>query len=471
MKKILLGLLVIAMILTITACSQDQYEKLGDLMGNMSGNIYGIQPNLKDVDTATNNVNNAVSYDRAGNGTVTVKIDTNAAQSIVSSVVAVKNSESKKEALKASLSEPIIGDGASESVLTELKTQITAQATESKIVDTTDFTPKQIELAAVVNAVLDDVGASLSANPTKAELATVAVLKTLADAVKEGDEAKYQEAGKAAVDALKITSEIGQVDIFANVDLTNLLKAFEKGISRDGEEDDIFKKFEPMVKDSITEIVNCITESSKFKKQRYDKFVMECKAMRASYEMIAKAYDIDVTADLLNNHPPVDNGLTVEDLGHYLISVIFSAIDTYDVNSDIDVDEDSIADKYMVVFLNRFINSEEGYNALVNFDRDKIDALIDDGAEFDDLADNTFDGIAQKMDTTNKVGIDYDNYEFSDFLDAAIKNENTEVGAKVNGVLRTIGVILVDSEYESLLGQLDVEEEYKGTLRGFLYMK
>jgi hypothetical protein len=226
-----------------------------------------------------------------------------------------------------------------------------------------------------------------------------------------------------------------------------------------------------MVKDAISEIVNCITESSKFKKQRYDKFVMECKAMRASYEMIAKAYDIDVTADLLNNHPPVDNGLTVEDLGHYLISVIFSAIDTYDVNSDIDVDEDSIADKYMVVFLNRFINSEEGYNALVNFDRDKIDALIDDGAEFDDLADNTFDGIAQKMDTTNKVGIDYDNYEFSDFLDAAIKNENTEVGAKVNGVLRTIGVILVDSEYESLLGQLDVEEEYKGTLRGFLYMK
>ena len=470
MKKILLGLLVIAMILTITACSQDQYEKLGDLMGNMSGNIYGIEANLKDVENATNQVDGAVAVD--GNGIVTVKLEAETAGSIVSSVVAVKNSETKKDALKTSLSEPLLGKGATDDSKIQLKTQIATQAENNKITEEQKAAnPERAEIATAVNEALAAVGASLSDNPTKAELATVAVLTTLSEAVKNGTEESLKEVGKAAVDALKITSEIGQVDIFANVDLTNLLKAFEKGISRDGEEDDIFKKFEPMVKDSITEIVNCITESSKFKKQRYDKFVMECKAMRASYEMIAKAYDIDVTADLLNNHPPVDNGLTIEDLGHYLISVIFSAIDTYDVNSGIDVDEDSIADKNMVVFLNGFINSEEGYNALVNFDRDKIDALIDDGAEFDDLAADTFDGIAQKMDTTNKVGIDYDNYEFSDFLDAAIKNENTEVGAKVNGVLRTIGVILVDSEYESLLGQLDVEEEYKGTLRGFLYMK
>ena len=56
MKKIAYVLLVIAMFLCLTACSQDQYAKLGELMGKMSGNVYGIKPNMKDVDAATDKV-------------------------------------------------------------------------------------------------------------------------------------------------------------------------------------------------------------------------------------------------------------------------------------------------------------------------------------------------------------------------------------------------------------------------------
>ena len=37
MKKILFGLLVVALLLCVTACSEDQYAKLGELMGKMSG--------------------------------------------------------------------------------------------------------------------------------------------------------------------------------------------------------------------------------------------------------------------------------------------------------------------------------------------------------------------------------------------------------------------------------------------------
>ena len=453
MKKILLGLLVIAMILTITACSQDQYEKLGDLMGNMSGNIYGIQPNLKDVDTATNNVNNAVSYDPSGNGTVTVKIDTNAAQSIVSSVVAVKNSESKKEALKASLSEPLIGSGATESVLTELKTQITAQATESKIVDTTDFTPEQIELAAVVNAVLDDVGASLSANPTKAELATVAVLTTLAEAVKSGDEETYKETGKAAVDALKITTEIGQVDVFANVDITSLFNMFnEKGIARDGEEDEM-DLFTPLFESSISEIVACITEDGKFAEQRYNKFVMECKALRASYELIAKGYDIDVATPLRAQNLSVDAGLVIEDLGHYIIAVVFSALDSY-ATGTVGLLED-IIDGYE--------DTEGYYEQLINGDLDNLPDFFSD--DFNDAV--YFDTFVNAM-----AGSDMSEYEFGDAIREVIRDENTVVGSKLSSVLRTIGVILLDSEYEGLLSQIKASGENapeEGSLRCFLY--
>ncbi|MBO4424128.1 MAG: hypothetical protein IK091_03320 [Spirochaetales bacterium] len=460
MKKILFGLLVIAMVLALTACSQDQYEQLGELMGNMSGNIYGIEANLMDVENATNQVDGAVAVD--GEGNVTVSLEAKTAQSIVSSVVSVKNSETKKEALKTSLSEPLLGKGATDASKAELKAQITAQATVSKI-DTATVAEEKKELAESVNEVLDAVQASLSDNPTKAELATVAVLATLSDAVKNGNEETYKEAGKAAVDALKITTEIGQVDLFANIDLTKLAEMFTKGISRDiardgEEEQDMLDKFMPVFGDSIPEVLDCLTENEKFTAQRYAKFVMECKAMRASYEMIAKGYNIDVNAQL-RGQVAVDSGLTIEDLGHYMIAVMFSAFDSYD------------EDDAMVPFLELFINGNEelpsNYALIKEFDRDKLPDVTEEDSPYYEKAQAAADSMGANM-------VDEYNPEedFSEFFINAVKDSSTIIGKKVNGVLQTIGVILIDSEYEGLLDQVELEETdsaAKGTLMSFLY--
>ena len=462
MKKILLGLLVIAMVLALTACSQDQYEQLGEMMSDMSGNIYGIEANLKDVENATNQVDGAVAVD--GEGNVTVKLEAKTAESIVSSVVAVKNSETKKEALKTSLSEPLLGKGATDASKAELKALITSQAAGNKITEEQKaaYTPERAEIADAVNEVLDAVEASLSENPTKAELATVAVLTTLAEAVKSGDEESYKSAGKAAVDALKITSEIGQVDVFANIDLTKLAEMFTKDISkdiaRDGEEEDPLAKFMPVFGDSIPEVLDCITENEKFTAQRYAKFVMECKAMRASYEMIAKAYNIDVNA-VLRGQADVNSGLTIEDLGHYLIAVMFSAFDSYD------------ADGALVPFFELFINGNEelpsNYALIKEFDRDKLPDVTEEGSPYYEKAQAAADSMGANM-------VDEYNPEedFSEFFINAVKDSSTIIGKKVNGVLQTIGVILIDSEYEGLLDQVELEEAdsaAKGTLMSFLY--
>ena len=451
MKKILLALIAIAMIFAITACSQDQYKSLGEAMGKMSGNIYGITANLKDVENATNKVDGAVAVD--GDGKVTVKLEAETAASIVNSVVAVKNSDTKKEALKTSLSEPLLGKGATDASKAELKAQITAQATAS-IIDTSELSGDQEALADLVNAVLADVEGSLSENPTKAELATVAVLTTLADAVKSGEESAYKEAGKAAVDALKITSEIGQVDIFANVNISSLFGMFnEKAIARDGEEvEEEVDLFAPLFESSVSEVMACITENGKFTEQRYNKFVMECKALRASYEMIAKGYEID-TAAPLKGQAAVDAGLVIEDLGHYIIAVVFSAADTY---------ADGAVD-----FLSAFINGDgeqEGYyETLINADLDELPDFSDD--EFD-MDDDFTDSIITHMGGTPG------DEDFSEVLKEIIRDENTTVGGRIDSVLRTIGVILIDSEYEALLSQIEITEENapeKGSLKCFLY--
>ena len=453
MKRILLGLIAIAMIFAITACSQDQYKQLGEMMGNMSGNIYGIEPNLKDVDAATNKVDNAVAVD--GEGNVTDKLEAETAGSIVSSVVAVKNSNSKKEALKTSLSEPLLGKGATDAARLELKTQIAAQATGNKITDEqkASYSTERAAIATAVNDALSAVEDSLSANPTKAELATVAVLTTLAEAVKSGDEETYKEAGKAAVDALKITTEIGQVDVFANVDITSLFNMFnEKGIARDGEEDEM-DLFTPLFESSISEIVACITEDGKFAEQRYNKFVMECKALRASYELIAKGYDIDVATPLRAQNLSVDAGLVIEDLGHYIIAVVFSALDSY-ATGTVGLLEDII---------DGYDDTEGYYEQLINGDLDNLPDFFSD--DFNDAV--YFDTFVNAM-----AGSDMSEYEFGDAIREIIRDENTVVGSKLSSVLRTIGVILLDSEYEGLLSQIKASGENapeEGSLRCFLY--
>ena len=270
--------------------------------------------------------------------------------------------------------------------------------------------------------------------------------------VKAGDKAVYQEAGKAAVDALKITSEIGQVDIFANVSISNLFNMLsEKAISRDGEEaEEEIDLFGPLFESSVSEVTACITEDGKFTEQRYNKFVMECKALRASYEMLAKGYDIDVEAPL-KGQAAVDSGLVIEDLGHYIISVVFSAVDTY-------------ADK-AVDFLTAFINGDEEsagyYEMLINADLDNL-------PDFDevDMDDDFSESIIENM------GGNLGDEDFSEVLKEIIRDENTTVGGRISNVLKTIGVILIDSEYEALLSQIEVSGEdapEKGSLKCFLY--
>ncbi len=101
MKKILFGLLVVALLLCVTACSEDQYAKLGELMGKMSGNVYGIKPNMQDVDAANEKVEDTVKTDKSGK--VTVEIKSEDAKAIVDSVIAVQDSTTKTEALQESL--------------------------------------------------------------------------------------------------------------------------------------------------------------------------------------------------------------------------------------------------------------------------------------------------------------------------------------------------------------------------------
>ena len=63
MKRFAIGLLLVALVLGFTACSQDFSAKMGNGMNKMGNNIYGIKYNSIEVDKAAIAVDNSISED------------------------------------------------------------------------------------------------------------------------------------------------------------------------------------------------------------------------------------------------------------------------------------------------------------------------------------------------------------------------------------------------------------------------
>ena len=470
MKKILFGLLVVALLLCITACSEDQYAKIGDLMGKMSGNVYGIKPNMKEVDAATGKVEDAVQ--KKGDKIIVV-IEPEDAKSIVESVVAVKDSISKTEALMESLDQPLLETSATAEQKEAVQKGIQAQATASKL-DPAKYTDDtQKALAGLVNSALDAASTSVSSNPTKAELATVAVLKTLATAVDSGK--GYAEAGLAAVSALKLTTEAGRVDVFANADISDLISQFMgKDISRDGSED--LKKWLPVFSSSAADVVRCITANKLFTEERYNKFILECKAIKASYEMIAKEYDIKIDSKLAGQTAGND-GLTVEDLGQYLVASAFALMDDLSREGAPNV-TDKTADplaELLKVYINGWgegeLHVKGNYDALVDLVNNSGNlASITDGF-FKQYTDLAVASIACVIDPAFNPQ-DYNLDKFAEALKVAFRHKGSleEQGVTMLG---TIGVVLIEGDWVNLLDMIKLSGEYEiynGTLRSLLYV-
>ena len=311
MKRILITVCII-LLLVLTACSPDVALKVGEYMGKLDTNVYGIPANLQAVDTAVETIDEAVS------GTeVTISAET--AGAIIESVIAVTDSPTKTEALKQTLTEPVLAEGTAEEQAA-VKASIITAADTAKVPEATiaEYDETRQAIANAVNSAIDTVAAGISDNPTKAELATVAALKTISDAVQGGIE--YAETGLAALEALKITTDAAQIDLLGNFSITELMNSFqEKGISRGGEEETAVDQYLPMLNKTLSQLSACLLEDGQFSAKKYNKFIFECKAIKLSYDLIAADKEIDLSVKL-SEQGDFDKGLTIEDLGLYLIA-------------------------------------------------------------------------------------------------------------------------------------------------------
>ena len=439
MKKVLIGLLVVVMVLSLTACSQE----LANLMGKMSNNVYGIPADTSAADAAAANVDNAVEKDEDGN--VTVSLSTAAA--ITTSISEIKDSPAKTEALKSQLSETVAStpeEGAA------VKDAIVAAAADAAtaLADAVGDN----EIVAEIQNTLNNIASSISDNPTKAELATVAVLSevatTAANVAKSGAENLSEEEvnalvnqGLAAYDTLVIVTEVANIDVLGDLDIASLLSSVSKDVSRADDNQFNTSLFKPLV----AKILGMVTKDGKFNEAKYKSFIFQAKAIKAAMDTIALAYS-EADPNLILDKK-IDCGLTVDDLGLYLVSSIL-------------VEADKLGGDAWRTFAEEYVNAN--YDAL---------ASLGD-VEFKDTSDENFYAAMLVIDTNvdgslTSVTKETILEELGNDMKYAIANQTQSVfTADIFNILRTAAVIIVDAEYKGILSLGDGD----GTITGLLNM-
>lgn len=450
MKKILLGLLVIAMALALTACSQETYSKLAENMGKMGNNVYGIEANMSDVNNATETVSASVAVQKDESGNVTgATIDFAAAAKITESVASIKDSEQKTEALKEELAKPVAETAEEQTAIqTALQSQAdTLAAAFNDIITNNASAPEaeqlsaeQIELITTVQEALNSI--TISENPTMAELTTVAVLSEMAATVQTvatSDTSTYYgaegltEEGMAvadtalsSLDTLKMTSEVAGMDLLGGVDIMDLISSMNGGSKAINAE---VLKYLAGFKTPIATIASLVTNptTKQFDEAKYNSLVAQAKAIKMSYDLLSAVYvkpatiaDVDAILTAKTNH-----GLIVDDLIRYLVSVIFVSIDKADGKAA----------------LAGFINEEGIYDALMD--------IANCGDAFDKTETDGFGEIWKNLQTT--------------FLDAEAAEQPAFTPYALRS-LSTLAILIVDSGYTDLLKLGDGD----GTVSGYI---
>ena len=449
MKKILLGLLVIAMALALTACSQETYSKLAENMGKMGENVYGIEANMSDVNNATETVSASVAVQKDESGNVTgATIDFAAAAKITESVASIKDSEQKTEALKEELAKPVAATAEEQTAIqTALQSQADTLAanftailnSQEALAEEEKLTAEQVELITTVQEALSSI--TISENPTMAELTTVAVLSEMAATVQTvatsdtstyyGEEGLTEQglavadSALSSLDTLKMTSEVAGMDLLGDVDIMALISSMSGGSKAINAE---VLKYLAGFKAPIATIAKLVTnpETKQFDEKKYDSLVAQAKAIKMSYDLLSALYvkpatiaDVDVVLAAKTNH-----GLVIDDLLRYIVALTFVSIDK--VGGEQALEE--------------FVNTPGIYDALMDIEHN-ADALTN--AE-------TPDG-------------------FASIWNSLLASFMTQEGALTPYALRslsTLSILLVDTGYRDLL-YLGGNE---GTISGYLSM-
>lgn len=351
MKKVLIGLLIACLTFSFVACEMDTIQKVGQTMGSFGNNVYGIKPNMDQVNAAASTVNESVKVLEDGQ----VTIDFPEIINLATDIQAMKDSPAKKEAIQNEMKQPIVAEPED---LQKIKGTLERQMDEviADMAHAVDTLPEETptEVKSLLGSVASNLnGIVVSENPTKAELVAISLVSNLSNVIKEktneitgGTEQEKIDAGLALADeALKTLDTINTIneefDLLAGIDIASLLDDLDEAKGKDLEELDDDEK---MILDFANGLLDAIgrNKDGSLNKDNFDRFASDQVIKRAAYEagayglalyqmkplivgdqMSKDAFLFDIT--LVAKYQERDK-FTINDLISYLISYIFTDI-------------------------------------------------------------------------------------------------------------------------------------------------
>ena len=391
MKRLLPIILIIAMAIGLVSCS---LEDVGGFMGFMSKNVYGIKANMQDVQDATKKIDDAVEEDEDGN----IIIDLDKAAKVIDNIGDISASPQKKEEFQKQLAEPV-AEGKGAEVQTALQASIdVVKGTLPNPDDIDDEKAKDVVKS--ISDILDKAKESISDNPTKGDLATVAVINDMAnlaseiaadpEMVNDPDKAvKVADRGLSALNTLKVVSEVAGVNLLEGIDVSAMMS--DLGKSRDGEYDDLQKYF-AMASKNVAKLVSLITKDGKLDDNKYNWVLSQARAVMASYELMAKPYISKDKMDLKNldtifTDSKIKRNLTPDDLILYFECVMMTTsqgVEGWDEQLKIFVDDN--------------------YEALMDLGNKSKDIDFYKYSDLTDLADKAMEVVTDESKSWNKLG-------------------------------------------------------------------
>ena len=413
MKRLLPIILIIAMVVSLVSCS---LEDVGGFMGFMSKNVYGIKANMQDVQDATKKIDDAVTEDESGE----LVIDLDKAAKVIDNIGDITASPQKKEEFQKELAKPV-SEGNGKEVQAALVGTVEKVKNELLVIPVKDSDPKAQEVVDSIAEVLQKAQESISENPTKADLATVAVINDMAnlafeiaadpEMVNDPDKAvKVADRGLSALNTLKVVSEVAGVNLLEGIDISAMMSDLSDR-SRDGEDDELQKYF-AMASKNVAKLVSLITKDGKLDigedklSGKYYWVLSQARAVMASYELMAKPYIpyISKEKDIKNldnifTDSRIKRNLTPDDLILYFECVMMTTADGVRVYDEVHKDYVDWIDEFK-----SFV--DYNYEALMDLgNRSKdITDYLDKHPLMKDLAEEAMKVVTNKDESWNKLG-------------------------------------------------------------------
>ena len=379
------------MAIGLVSCS---LEDVGGFMGFMSKNVYGIKANMQDVKDATKKINDAVEEDEDGN----IIIDLDKAAKVIDNIGDISASPQKKEEFQKQLAEPV-AEGKGAEVQAALQDSI--DVVKGTLPDPDDIEDQKAkDVVKSISDILDKAKESISDNPTKGDLATVAVINDMAnlaneiaadpEMVNDPDKAvKVADRGLSALNTLKVVSEVAGVNLLEGIDVSAMMS--DLGKSRDGEDDELQKYF-AMASKNVAKLVRLITKDGKLDANKYNWVLSQARAVMASYELMAKPYiskdKLDIkNLDTIFEDAKIKRNLTPDDLILYFECVMMTTsqeVEGWDAQ------------------LKKFV--DDNYEALMDLGNKSKDIDFDKYSDLTDLADKAMKVVTDKDESWNKLG-------------------------------------------------------------------